>query len=58
MPRYKVGVAVMTPKDIKTATYTIDAGSMKKAELEARKRYADYLKLKSIRNVSAFGVRV
>ena len=58
MRRYKVGVSVMTKNDIKTKMYTIDADNVQKAELKARKLYADEHGYKTIRSVNAYGVRV
>jgi len=48
----------MTKNDIKTKMYTIDADNVQKAELKARKLYADEHGYKTIRSVNAYGVRV
>ena len=57
MRRYKVGVS-LDSKNSKTVIYTIEAENYKQAELKARKQYAENHKLKSIRHVDAFGIRV
>ncbi len=57
MRRYKVAVS-LDSKNSKDKIYTIDADSIKKAELKARKLYAEDHKLKSIRHVEAFGIRI
>jgi hypothetical protein len=48
----------MTKNDMKTKMYTIDADNVSKAELKARKKYADEYGYKSIRSINAFGIRV
>lgn len=58
MPTYRVSAIKMTGKEPKTRIYRIEENSTEKAELEARKRFAASLGLSSIRNISAFAIRV